>query len=377
MFSHISKLQKWTQQGFSHIPFGGKKITRFFLGQSGAGSGANNRIVFDNGITLTGAFTVSFYGYLNDQENITSGRSGICGNKDHYGAGTGGGRISFYSGHTISLNVNSAGYITFTHTGNLEDTPSEIVITRDASNNLTIYQNNISIGTSTLAGTFSDINMVMGNPADSSWFGFSGGMTRFRIYSRALSSEERLINQNGGHVADGCELYYDGTHNGDMVIDKSGNGRHGTVSLHDSATFYQTAKSLTNIVPNGGFNNVTANDFASWTELPSLGTDPNNYVEESLKRLRIVTAAGSTVTTGLTQTTLTVGKKYKAILYIDTITSGGVYLYNNSGNVSPNYTTVGVKVWEFTATATALACYRLSGGDAEDVIVSNILVIEM
>lgn len=346
---------------------------KFFLGSPGAGSGVNNRIVFDNGIDLTGDFTVSFYGMLADQENTDPARSGICGNKDDYGALGTGGRISFYNGHSLNINANSApAYSTFTYTGNLEDTASEIVIVRSGST-ITLYKNNTSIGTTTLSGTLSNINMVMGNPANSSWTGFCGMATTIRIYTKALNSAERLINQNGGHVADSCELWYDGTHNGDTVIDKSGNGRHGTVSNHDSNTFFQSSKTLSNLVSNGGFSAFTAGDLDYWDDQPAHGTDPANYIEENLGRVRFVSDGGSTVV-GIRRTgALEIGKKYKALLYIGGNTSGGCYIYNNTGNTSQNYnSTTGWKVWDFTATSTYAAVYRVSGAPAEDLIISNI-----
>lgn len=349
--------------------------TNFFLGEAGAGSGSNNHIDFDgNDIVLTGEFTVSFWGYITDQEG-TVGRGGICGNQLNYGAGATGGRMSWYSSHSIYFNENSASYITFAHTANFEDTFSFIELKRNAANLITIYKNGTSVGSGTLAGTF-HINRVMGNPNDSSWTGYNGGMYNFKIYSRELTAGESTTNQNLGHVSTDCELWYKMNEtSGTTVTDYSGNGRHGTLENHTAATFFQTVANTTNIVTNGGFNDVTLNDFGWWQETPT--GDPLNYVENSTGRVRIITEVGGTTTTGIRGVgALTIGKRYRAILSIATVTSGGCYMYNGSSTLSPSYTTAGLKVWDFVAEATLCAVYRISGGAAEDVIIDNIQVFE-
>ena len=387
MFSHISKLQKWTQQGFSHIPFGGKKITRFFYGIPGAGAGVQNRVDFSSVINLDGAFTVSFWGFIMDQVTATDSNLGICGHQLNYTLNTptpatDGGRIT-WSGNTLRLDTNTvvSGNTISTSAVNLEDTFAFYEIKRAASTNVvTLYRNKVSVGTATVAGRI-PVNRVLGNPDGSGFYGWAGGIREFKIHSRELISGESDILYAGGHVSTNCELWYKfNEQSGTVITDYSGNGRTGTL-VNGAATIYDSYKGNT-------FNLLQNSGFTLWTGTPDAAIPNNfsrsgtysagvNYLLDVSGKMQLVTTDGSLC--GISKTVHTVGKRYRARVYVHTKVGGGVYVYDgvNPANAQNTTTTVGLFKYDYPAAGTSIGLFRSLNGFSNNVTISHFSLSEI
>ncbi|MCP5375187.1 MAG: hypothetical protein H6743_03725 [Rickettsiaceae bacterium] len=351
----------------------GARDVSFFLGSPGSSSGSHNHIDWSgNDIVLTGEFTVSFNGFLVDQNSNPQSWSGICGNQSSYSDG----RFSFYT-NVLRIDSASSNSTISTSALNLEDTSQEITITRNSSNLITLYLDGVASGTATVAGNIT-VNRVMGNPDNSSYFGYCGGMRQHRIWSKELSEAERTTILNGGHVSDSCELWYKmNEKSGTTVTDYSGNGRHGTLA-NAGVNFFQTVKSTTNLLTNGGFTVWTGtpdNEIPDGFGRGGTYSTGVRYLEDSSGKCRIFTSDGGLM--GVNKTLLQPYVNYKVMVYIPTVTSGGLYIYGGASgdNASSSFTTTGWHIFNFTGVAggtTTLGLYRSYTGGANDVIASNI-----
>lgn len=134
-----------------------------------------------------------------------------------------------------------------------------------------------------------------------------------------------------------------------------------------------------------GSEELTNGDFTVWdgganpNNFPTgwilAGNDATNYFDEDpAGKLRLI-SDGTLVS--IKQTSLTSGKRYRATLVIDTVTSGGVQVsLGTIGSVADTYTTVGTHVWEKVADGTEVFLKR-GFGLTTDVVIPSLSIAEV
>jgi hypothetical protein len=147
-------------------------------------TGSTNKVMLAIPLTLTGAFT--FVAWIKPSNLAIN--AGLMSSEDLYAEG----RISFYSNYT-QIRFDNSGAVNMTFTASWTvNTWQHVIITRNASNVLKIYRNNVDItnGSYTLAGNFL-IEKILDNSNDSSYTAFIGDADNVIIYNYEISSQER------------------------------------------------------------------------------------------------------------------------------------------------------------------------------------------
>ena len=174
----------------------------------------NNAYLFDSNSeninislgNVSGAFTYSTWikVYSYSAYGAVSGNNGLIGSLSDFNEG----RISFQGTNddVIGVRTSTSGNVLFNL---LESCPTNeyymLTIIRDASNEVNIYKNGVSIATAqTISG---DINfeILFDNPTNSSWRGFNGvGDSVLLLTDTALSADEvtNLYNTTSVHKLD-------------------------------------------------------------------------------------------------------------------------------------------------------------------------------
>ena len=149
---------------------------------------SNDKIDLVSPVILSGAFSISFWGYSNGY----GGEPGIGGNQTSYSGATGG-----------RININSATNVVgvWTSAGNNDGVTAtsafpigqwfHFAITRDSSNLIRIYKNgeNVTSGSPAMAGSM-DFNRIGDNPDNSGRTAWNGIMDEYLLYTRQLSDSE-------------------------------------------------------------------------------------------------------------------------------------------------------------------------------------------
>jgi len=334
--------------------------------------------LFGSNIYLSGDFTIAWQGFLGDQEE---GTYGICGADEEVTYG----QIKVVN-NTIVIKTETdqtgSDVIDFSAI-NVEDSDTGLhtfILSRNSSNVITLYLDDTAVGnTATVAGVL-NIQQFLGSPEDTADLGYFGGMKGFRVWSAELSAGDRTTIDTGGHVTTSCE-YYANTNiaSGTTVSDLSGNGRTGTLANAGANFFFSYIGE--NLFTYAGFNDWAGafpNEVPTgWSE--SYSQTATNYLTESVGKLRIV-SDGTNI--GINKASvLTTGQNYRVAFYVSDITSGNVYVFQESGNtsllVNPFTVAVGWNVWEFTTGATTnISFLRVSGAPNDDVTIAYALLVK-
>jgi len=134
----------------------------------------------------------------------------------------------------------------------------------------------------------------------------------------------------------------------------------GTWGVKEIAPISEQGQRLSN--PN--FENWTAGDPDDWNVA---NDDANNYVEQNVNGLRFVYDDDNPSALRITQSALTIGKWYRWLINIPTLT-GGIIPYCGSSQNLGDITSVGVYELFFQAGATDVRIYRDPGADADVII---------
>ncbi len=327
--------------------------------------------LFGSNIYLNGDCAIVWQGFLADQEE---GSYGLCGADEEVAYG----QIKFENNTVvIKTETDQTAADTIDISGvNVENTDTGLIqfILERSSNVWSLYLNGTVVGnTATVAGVL-NIQQFLGSPEDTADLGYLGGMKNFKVYSAALSAGEKTTINAGGHVSNNC-VYWANTDitSGTSVSDKSGNGRTGTLANAGTNFFFSHIGN--NLFTYAGFN-AWAGSFPNevptgWSE--SYSQSATNYLTEDVGKLRIV-SDGTNL--GVNKASVLVsGQRYKTAFYVENITSGNIYVFQETGNtsllVNPFTVAVGWNVWEFTAGATlGLSYLRVSGPPADDVTIA-------
>jgi hypothetical protein len=161
----------------------------------------------------------------------------ICGNQDTYSDG----RITFYN-NDISFwdDVNDSGIaISLDPNFSTDNTWEHLIITKDDTT-VTVYKNNVQVGTDTVTtGGVIALDRVGDNPENSQYAAMDGGMRDFKVITRVVTAAERATLYAGGNVDDTeIHLLMD-EKSGTNVVDHSGNGYTGTLANITASTFFR------------------------------------------------------------------------------------------------------------------------------------------
>lgn len=104
------------------------------------------------------------------------------------------------------------------------------VVVYDGASTLTLYENNVSLGTATIGTALESASagesILIGARTGGAYFFWDGNIADVRFYNRALSSGEVQDLYNGENITNGLDAHYLG--NEDNVNDLTGNGNDAT-----------------------------------------------------------------------------------------------------------------------------------------------------
>ena len=236
----------------------------------------------------------------------------------------------------------------------------------DRLGNMQVYVDGVADGSAvsmTAVGDMDDATKPLAigvSSHDLSTSPFNGDIGLVRIWNRALSAAEVLIQYNGGDFW------------------------QQTVPAADQ--YGSQTELLTDI----DLSNWTADDLDSWTEIAAdSGTESVSEVAAGEFKADAPTGGGGHaniysegVYQGIHQTysSLLVGKNYRPLIDINGINTGGIRFLEQSGTQFDTiHTTAGIKIDEFTATITSarVEASRVTGGPTDDITINKISLVQI